>query len=197
MNRIIRITVKYLIYSFPAVVLLFLWGMLQTKIDISWAEHGAVKALIEVLSWQLILWFIVLIVFLFALTISPRLRNESLARLSGMKERDERESVIAGRSARFSYLATLALMTALFFFSVVNITVVRIPDEKAVDGKHHSLSIGMGFDLVEDRPEEAVNKDLTIFSTYNLPLSKEAVLLILIIWHVGAYQSFSRKQLRD
>ncbi len=57
---------------------------------------------------------------------------------------------MVGRAGRYAFFSTLALLIFLLFFSVINIRVVRLPVERAIDGKRHQLSIGLSFNLLEE-----------------------------------------------
>ena len=90
MNKFNRVISKYLLFSFPAVIGIVLWGNLQSQAAI----QGFLPAVIlrEILSLNIILWFIMLTYFVIALVISSELRNAFIKKVLRIKERDERES---------------------------------------------------------------------------------------------------------
>lgn len=196
MNRLNRLIPRYLAYSFPAVLIMFGWGFFQNQQGVLDVNNTFVYAVWTALAFHLMLWLLVFIYFILILLLSPAFRDAFLARLIRIKERDERESLIIGRAGRFSFLSTLALLVFLLFFSTINVSVTRLPAEKAIDGKRHTLSIGMSF-LVFDK--NACNKnqdsshDTYTCSTQILLPSKQIMLLVLIVWHLGSFYYVSRK----
>jgi|GEM_PF-492963 len=196
MNRLNRIIPKYLVLAFPAVLIMFAWGFFQNQQGVLSLNNRLVYAAWTALAFHLMLWLAVFIYFIFLLLLSPSLRDQFLAKLIGIKERDERESQIIGRAGRFSFLFTLALLVFFLFFSTINISVTRLPAEKAVDGKRHSLSIGMSF-LVFDKNACTKNqysyRDTYTYSTQTFLPSKQIMLLVLIVWHLGTFYYLSRK----
>ncbi len=190
MKRINRMLSRYVVYASPIVLAMFLWGLFQGQSQVL-HEGGAVYLAWELLSWHLIAWFVVLIYLLFALLFSTSFRDEVLAKIVRVRERDERESQIAGRSGRFTFFATLALLVFLFFFLTVEITVRKLPPDRAVDGKQRELSIGLSFEVLDRAaapPDEGI-----IFSTKSVPVSKQSMLMLIIAWHVGTFLYLSRR----
>ncbi len=183
---------KYLFYSFPAVLLLLVWGIFQNQRDVITMDNGLVYALWEILSWHLIIWFIAFIYILVASLVLPGFRDELLAKLAGIKERDERESLIVGKAGKSAFLSTLALLIFLLFLSTVEIRVSKLPPEKAINGKQHELSIGFAFRSVESEASiRAGGGHLVYF--HGVPLSQSELILVIILWNMGWYYFFSRK----
>lgn len=200
MNRLNRIIPKYLVLAFPAVLVMFVWGFFQDQQSVLGLDNRLVYAVWTALAFHLMLWLAVFIYFVFLMLLSPSFRDEFLAKLIGIKERDELESQIIGRAGRFSFLSTLALLVFLLFFSTINISVTRLPAEKAIDGKRHSLSVGMSFfvfdkNACKEAPEQ--DNDAYAYSTQSLLLSRQVMLLALIIWHLGTFYYLSRKYRRS
>lgn len=177
MNKFNRIISKYLLFSFPAVIGIVIWGNLQSQA----ASAGFLPAVIlkEILSLNIILWFIMLTYFVIALVISSELRNAFIKKVLRIKERDERESYITANAARFTFFSTLAVMICLLFFSIIDVSLTKAPEEKQIDGKKHELSLGFKCELFDKnyQPEERV------VSIRAVPFSKETILIFLIIVH--------------
>jgi hypothetical protein len=192
MNKIHSFILKYLVLSFPAVVILLVWGFIQGQQDVLNMNNIAIYVIREILSWHLMAWFVILICTLGTLLLSSKFRDAVFAKLARIRDRDERESHIIGRAGRFSFFSTLALLVFLLFFATLNISVSRIPPEKAVDGKRHSLSIGMSFNLWEQKQGGEESGDV-IVSTGSRGLSKQIILLLLIGWHMGTFLYCSNK----
>lgn len=200
MKRLNNIIPKYLVFAFPTVLVMFAWGFFQDQQGVLSLNNRLVYAVWNALAFHLMLWLAVFIYFIFILLLSPSFRDEFLAKLVRIKERDERESQIIGRVGRFSFLSTLALLVFLLFFSTINVSVTRLPAERAVDGKRHSLSIGMSFLVFEKnacKNAQDRNPDTFTYSTQSLLFSKQVMLLALIAWHLGSFYYLSRKYRRS
>src|SRR5262245_19232233 len=107
MNKTMRILQNYLIYALPLVITCMIWSTFNQK---SKSNFFLVRGLWEILSWNLMAWFAILIVFLALLVIFPAVRERTLKRLANLKERDEREQYITGKASRSAYIATLSLL---------------------------------------------------------------------------------------
>jgi hypothetical protein len=83
-----------------------------------------------------------------------------------------------------------------FLFQV---SLYRVPPEKAVDGKTRMLTLGLGLHLFNDgksvRPEETIQKQ-DIFSYEGLPVSGTAVILLLIAWQIISYNYSMRRLMK-
>ena len=104
MKKVNNYVLKYLLFSFPLVLVVVFVS--QTGIDgIVW----------EILAWHMIFWFAMLSYALFALLFSPSLRDRLLSKLARIKERDERESHIIGKSSRFTFFQPLRCLCFFVF----------------------------------------------------------------------------------
>jgi hypothetical protein len=187
MKKFNNYVLKYLLFSFPLVLVVFFVS--QTRfVNIVW----------EILVWHMIVWLIILVYALCALLVSPPLRDGLLSKLARIKERDERESHIIGKSSRFTFFSTLALLVFFLFFAIVNITVSRLPVEQRINGKKHQLTIGLTYRIFELGNEEE-QKTNVIFSTQSsLPFTRQNMLVLIIVWHLGTfYYSSRRMQLKE
>lgn len=178
-NRIIS---KYLLFSFPAVIGIIIWGNVQTQAEISGFFPAVV--LREILSLNVLLWFILLTYFVIALVISSELRNRLLKKILRVKERDERESYIVGNAARFTFFSTLAVLICLLFFSIIDVRFNNIPEEKQINGKKHEISLSLHSNLFDEKIE---SDDKSTFSVKAIPFSKETILMFLIIFHSASF----------
>jgi hypothetical protein len=107
-----------------------------------------------------------------------------------MRERDEREALLTGKATRTTFLTSLAILIFLFCLSCFQVSIYRVPPERAVDGRTGFISLGVGFNLLEhiaqDTPEHLAEKK-DIFSYTGLPVSSTTVILILILWQIISY----------
>jgi hypothetical protein len=190
MNKAFRIIQNYLIYAFPFMLLNMGWGAIRH----GKYENIFIKGIIEVLDWNLMLWFAALIIFLIFIVSVPMAREKTLKRLANLKERDEREEYITGKALRGAYLATLSLLIFLLFMSIFNLNIYKTPESKAVDGKTGVLSIGLGFKLLDEPKVTTNSENKMIFETKDIPLSKTAILLILLFWQVASFNLYARRE---
>src|SRR3990167_10072027 len=110
MNKVSRFIQNYLIFGFPFVLACMIWETIQPDIQFERSTSLITKALWEILSWNLMLWFGFLILFLIFVVIIPSIRERTLRRLANLQERDEREEYISGKASRVAYISTLSLM---------------------------------------------------------------------------------------
>jgi len=182
---------KYIVFASPVVLAAVIWGVLQGQKEVS--ECGMfIYGIWQVLSFNLIIWFVALIYMVGALVVSSDLRNKLLLKIARIKERDEREAYIIAQSGRFSFFSTMALLILLFFFTTVNVSVSKLPEGEKIDGHRHRLSIELSYKFFETAEKEEQKKDV-IFSTQPFPVTKQNIVLIVILWHLGAFYYASRK----
>ena len=128
--------------------------------------------------------------------VSEPFRDQVIARLTFMRERDEREALLTGKATRTTFLTSLAILIFLFCLSCFQVSIYRVPPERAVDGKTGIISLGLGFNLLEhtkqDSPKNIAEKK-DIFSYTGLPVSSTTVILILIGWKIIAYNYSMRR----
>jgi hypothetical protein len=195
MTKTIRLTQSYLIYALPFVLTCMAWGTISPEREILANASFLTKAIWEVLSWNLMLWFAILILFLIMLIASSEAREKTLKRLANLKERDEREQYITGKAARTTYISTLSLLVFFLFFSIFSLNINRLPDSEAINGKTGTVAIGLQFTLLDEpRGETNQTNGQVIFESKNIPLSKTAILLILILWQLAAFNITARKE---
>lgn len=193
MTKLIRLVQNYLLYALPFVLTCMAWGTITPEKEILRDSTIVTKFLWEALSWNLMLWFVTLIVFLVLLVAVPDAREKTLKRLANLKERDEREQYITGRASRAAYISTLSLLILLLFFSVFNLNVHRVAESEAVNGKRGTVAIGLQFSLLDKNRVETGSNGEVLFESSDLPLSKPAILLALIIWQVGVFSLSARR----
>lgn len=194
MTKVIRIVQTYLFYSLPFILICMAWGSIKPERDILTDATFFTKVAWEVLSWNLMLWFIVLIVFLLLLVLIPEAREKTLKRLANLKERDEREQYITGKASRSAYISTLSLLIFLLFISIFSLNISKIPDHEIKDGKSKTLSIGLGFSLLDESKVKMDSTGNILFETKDIPLSKSAILLILIGWQLVSFNLSARRE---
>lgn len=191
MNKAIRLIQNYLLYALPFILICMVWGTVVPTTDRE--ATGFQRILWEIFSWNLMAWFAVLIIFLVMLIASSQVREKTLKRLANIKERDEREQQITGVAARSAYISTIGLLIFLLFFSLFNFNVRKYPDGTAPQGKSGLATITMHFNLTDSAKKEA-QPDGTIFESKDIPLSKSAIILLVLIWQLVAFNLTARRQ---
>jgi hypothetical protein len=143
------------------------------------------------------LWMVLSVYLSVRLIVSGPFRDQVIAKITFIRERDEREVILTGKATKITFLTSLAFLILLFFLSCFQVSVYRVPQENAVDGKTGFITLGFGFDLLQrarqDRPEDRIQKK-DIFSYRGLPLSSTTIILMLIIWEIVSY-NYSMRQL--
>lgn len=195
MTKAIRLIQNYLFYTLPFLLACMALGTMSSEKEILQEASVVTRVLWEILSWNLMLWFGVLILFLVLLVALPEARERTLKRLANLKERDEREQFITGKAARTAYISTLSLLVFFLFFSIFSLNIYREPESAAIKGKRGTVNIGLHLNLL-DKPRIETSEDTkqVIFETKDIPLSKTGILLILILWQLAAFNITARKE---
>ena len=200
MKRWDTIFLKVFLYGLPMVIILgifsYAYGLGRFQ-----GFAGNFRLLYNFSGLIFAIWMLLSIYLSIRLLASGSFRNLVLARLTLIRERDEREVMLTGRATKKTFLTSLAVLIFLFFLSCFQVSIYRVPPEKAVDGKTGMVTLGFGFNLLESSkkalPHEALQKT-DIFSYTGLPVSSTAVILLLIIWQIASYnysmQRFIRKE---
>lgn len=196
MNKITFYMKHYLLYGFPLAFILLIWslglGLSQTMIK---DTHILLRIVYTLLNYNLIIWFLTLVLYMFLLVIVPSVRDKPMRRLSNIKERDEREEYITGKAARASYIATLSLTLFLLFFSLINFKVSKLSPSDPKKPSH-SMSINLHYSIFK---ESAINESIeertkTIFDSNHIYPSTSTVLLIFLGWQLLVFNVAARKE---
>jgi hypothetical protein len=198
MNKIARYIQNYLIFGLPFVIACMVWETIQPEIQFGRSTSFITKVLWEAFSWNLMLWFVFLILFLIILIIMPSIREKTLKRLANLKERDEREEYITGKASRVAYISTLSLMIFFLFFSIFHLDISKIPKDNSIDNHPYSVHINLGFSLLNKHKIEQNGEEQVIFDSSDISLSNSATIFILLCWQLLAFNLASRKeQIKD
>lgn len=198
MNKITRIIQTYLLIAFPFVLACMLWQMFSPDTWKSTDVSAFTKMLWQALGINLMLWFVMLIIFLAMLIIFPRVREKTLRGLANLKERDEREEYITGKASRAAYISILSLTIFFLFFSLVSFNIYRVPENQAVNGKRTFATLSIGFSLQDktQAPDTTLSQKEILFSSKNFSLSISSILILLLAWQLGIFNLTARKELR-
>ncbi len=194
LNRFDKYSLKYFMYTSPVFIGFMIWASFEFKGAASPAQlNGGIW---DVFGWFFIAWILILLYTVTKMLFSKNYRDTTMARIAGIKERDERETVVAGNAAKFSFLSTFALLLFMLVFSVTNLTVVKQPDPAT--GKNGMVTIGFGMKAID---EEAVvhekKEGMESFKYTSFPLAKPLMILLLMVWQIGSYQLVARRELKE
>ena len=194
MSKFSRWLQNYLIYALPFVLIAMAWSTYLEK------QEGAVSGsgfLWEIFSWNLIFWFVMLLFFVFLIVFHQETREVIVRRIANIRERDEREAQITGRASRAVFVSSLSVLMLLLFFSIFTVNITKYPASEAPMGKRGELSFGLQFSLLDEPKVKSDSKGEVLFESKDLPLSKPAILLGLILWQIGQFHWFSKKLLKE
>lgn len=155
------------------------------------------KVLGQFLEIAFIYWFLCTIYILFAIIFNKNFRESIFTKLAGIKERDEREEIIVGKAMKSSFLFTLGLLVLLLAFSTTRTS-------KSVDASTSSQirgSFTIGHLDFKGHPIEKLQKEIKgenhKFETYDIPLSKTSLILIIILAQILSFKIFARRYLLE
>lgn len=191
MSKFDRFSFWYLIGLSPLIIGFMIWAVYT-----NFKETTGAGFFWDLFGWVFIAWVLDLIYLITKMVFSKRVRDVVMTKLAGMKERDERESVVAGNAAKFSFLSMLALLLFFFVFTVSNITVTKHPLD--VNNKRGRVAIGFGFHAIDETALiNTVNGDEHKYQYKGIPLTKPVMILIMIFWQIGSYHLIARRELKE
>jgi hypothetical protein len=198
MNKIIRYIQNYLICALPFVIACMVWETLQPDIQFGTSSSIIAKVLWELLSWNLMLWFAFLVLFLISLVAISNIREKTLRRLANLHERDEREQYITGKAARTAYISTLSFLILFLFLSMVSLRIFEVPNNQVVNGHHKQVNIGIHFNFLEKDTDKMLNQtpeEKVLFDSNQMKPSTSTILLFLLCWQLLIFNLTAKKEL--
>ena len=200
MKRFDSTLLKVFLYGLPAVVVFAAFSYFYSS---GVFNHTIVyiRLLNSLAGLVMALWMTLSLYLSVRLMVSGPFRDLVIARITFMRERDEREVILTGKATRTTFLTTLAILIFLFCLSCFHVSIYKVPQERAVEGKTGMVSLGLGFSLLEhpkqDKPKpEDIIKKKDIFTYSGLPVSSTSVILILIVWQIISYNYSIRRLTR-
>ncbi len=192
-----NIVTGYVFYTAPLILLLLVCFIIK-KPDTDFHQIDTYEMFVLILFLHCVIWSLVSLGLTISMFFSKNLRNTVLARLSGMKERDEREVQIVGKALKSSYLTTMTILLCLLSISFIQITFAK-KSPANLGPRELSGSISLGFYAEFSDPEALVTKKdgYDIYFQYNdVPLSTSSLVIFLLIWQIASYRYVSRRALR-
>ena len=192
MNKLCGNLKNYLVYGAIPVLALIVWSIFLRH-DIA-QSNVAVRALHEILSYNLMIWFVALIGYMVSLIVIPNFRENTLRYLANLKERDEREEYITAKAARSAYIATLSLTLFFLFFSLFSFhysTLTKVtPNQPG-----HSVTVSFGYKIFAESQttQPAVQGVSPVFDSTSYALSGSTLLILLLVWQLLMFNLSARR----
>ena len=193
MKKINQYIQSYLFMGIPFVIAIMTWASFQKESEVITKSSWPIQFLWQILSWNCIFWFAFLIIFLILIIFVPTVREQFISRIANIKERDEREQQITGAASRSVFISSLAISIFLLFLSVFTLSVTKNTNDQLSSRKNGMLYLELNMKFIDDPRQKTNNQGDVIFESNELPLSKSAILLLLIIWQLGWFRYSSRQ----
>ncbi|MDU0459475.1 MAG: hypothetical protein RW306_12185 [Geobacteraceae bacterium] len=196
MNRADSFLMKVFLYGLP---LIAIFGVFSYSYHTEIIDHstGIAQFLNKIAGLLYAIWMTLSIVLSIRLMASGSFRDQVLSRLTFIRERDEREVMLTGKATKTTFLTTLAILMFLFCLSCFQVSIYRVPPEKAVDGKTGFVTLGLTCNLLENSRQAGAHKEeflkQDIFTYSGLPISSTAIILGLFIWQICSYNITMRR----
>lgn len=196
MNRADSVLVRVFLYGLPIIAI---FGVFSYSYNTGIIDHatGAAQFFNKLAGLFYAIWMTLSIVLSIRLMASGPFRDQILSRLTFIRERDEREVMLTGKATKTTFLTTLAVLMFLFCLSCFQVSIYRVPPEKAVNGKTGFVTLGLTCNLFENskqagtHSEECLKQD--IFTYSGLPISSTTIILGLFIWQICSYNITMRR----
>ena len=198
MKQLDKLIFRYVTIALIPVIVLLVWGSVSDPDKLS-MSLGATRFFWDTLGWVFMIWIVAMLYLVLKMVFRRGFRETVLSRVALIKARDEREELISGEAAKFSFLSTMAIMVLILFFSLFTITVGKNAEGTRGDDKHGFISVGMNFyPFLKGAPvKETRNDGQEIFNYSGFPLSSSFVMIFMILWQLGSYQIFAIRMNRE
>ncbi len=196
LQKLDKTLARVFIFGLPLMALLAV-GTSQVAQDASATRSPVVYTLNGLAGLLLGLWMVMAIYLSARLVFSPVTRGAILPRVVLMRERDEREAFLTGNATKINFLVTLAILVLLLCLNVFHVSLYQVPPEHSSNGHSKAITLGIDFSLLDSpqkNAQEQAKEGLGSLVTYSgLPVSKTAILVLLIIWQIASYNYLMRK----
>ena len=199
-----KIVIGYVFYTFPLTLIAFFIipkpPTLPEITDDFLQNVIYSSTLYSIALNQILLWILISWLFSISMLFSMNNREIFLKKLSGIKERDEREVQIVGKSMRVSYLTTMTILLFLLFLSIFDVHFSIKPLDNVELGqpsKSMGFSAGVGYSIINSWAIVTEKEGYDYFFEYHgLPLSTPTLILILLLWQIVSFRVVSRRTLK-
>jgi preprotein translocase subunit SecG len=196
MNKADSVLVKVFLYGLPVIAV---FGIFSYSYNTGIIDHttGTAQFFNKLAGLLYATWMTLSIVISIRLMVSGSFRDQVLSRFTCIRERDEREAMLTGKATKTTFLTTLAILMFLFCLSCFQVSIYRVPPEKAVGGKTGFVTLGLTCNLLENSNRAGAHNDeflkQDIFTYSGLPISSTAIILGLFIWQICSYNITMRR----
>jgi len=198
MKRFDSTLLKVFLYGLPVVAVLAIFAYFYSTGAVNHAT-GYAKFMNSFTGLVFAVWMTLSIYLSARLMFSGPFREQVIAKITFLRERDEREVILTGKATKATFLTSLAILIFLFCLSCFQISIYRVPQDKAVDGKTGFVSLGLGFSLLQHEKQDIAKDTIPkehIFTYRGLPISSETIILILILWQILSYNYSMRRLIK-
>ena len=198
-----KIVIGYIFYTFPLTllgcVIIAKYTQGNPEEFLQEPYYAAfLNNLIYIAMAQFGIWTLISLLFSITMFFSRNNREIFLKRLSGIKERDEREVQIVGKALRVSYLSTMTILLFLLFISLFYVEYnIKSADNVELGQQRSSLAFGVEFSFLYPHGLVKQREGYDYFFSYRgLPLPTHTVILLLLVWQIVSYRFVSRRALK-
>ncbi len=197
-NNYLKYFINYVLYASPLIIFLIVWAGIM-HFDESPPSSSTTSLLYNALGIHGAFWILCAVILSFCLVMSKELRQELLVKLARIKERDERESQIAGGTSKAVFLSSTALLIFLLLTSAIDVTISKKSEEILSEGeKSGTLSVGLGLDVIDHEAIVSHKEGYEMYFQFiDIPITKSGLILLLLIWNISSYQYFARTQYKE
>ena len=183
-----KIVIGYVFYASPLALLgLFIgeYTWINGPLDILLLSHS-------------LFWILTSLILTMSMFFSKNNRDVVLKKLSGIKEKDEREVQITGKALKSSYLSSMTILLFLLLISLFEVEAVRKSADNVEPGQlRGSISLHIGF--------KVLNSDAIIIQKEgydwkilieDLAISSSTLITILLVWQIVSYRYVSKRSFK-
>lgn len=199
-----KIVIGYIFYTFPLTLIAFFiipkpQGPAEYEEVLNYILNAISSSTVYRIAFaQFVLWILISWLFSISMLFSRNNREIFLKKLSGIKERDEREVQIVGKSMRASYLTTMTILLSFLFLSIFSMEVAVNSADTIESGQSRGYW-GVGFAYNPINPWAITTQKEgydSYFSYHGLPISPPTLILILLVWQIVSFRVVSRRALK-
>lgn len=194
LNRFDRYAIYYFALSSPVFISFMIWASFEFKGASNPAKLNG--GWWDVFGWFFIAWVLDLLYIVTKMLVSKNVRDIIMNKLAGIKERDEREMLVAGNAAKFAFLSTFALLLFMLVFSVTNF---KVSKDQTSPAENKGLAvIGFGATFIDEKAivYEKTDKENFSFNYTSFPITKPFMIILLMFWQIGSYHLIARRELK-
>ena len=192
-----KVIIGYAFYTFPVTLIGFLILAAGGTFPPSY-EGVLLNKICFVLVAQSMFWTMISLFLSISMLFSRSVRDSILLKVTGIKERDEREVQIAGKALKSSYLTTV---TILLFLLVISLFHLEVGEKSAdsVEAEQHRRYIALGINFKSFDSDGIVTQKEGYDSYFHInfmPISGQALIILLLLWQTMSYRFIVRRSFK-